>query len=687
MWVVATCDVLYVHAHPDGMAPAPGPWHLPVPGFPALSSSRARPLLLLALATALTAAAPLGAIADGNPDPVAQAVLLAKKGRADAARRQYEEAAGLSPVIAEWLILRAAVLTPDSLEREALYARIELPVVRAQITRVEAETRERLGDLAGAAVRYDSLGQLAEATRLRLRQARTEAQRQGLRSGLLSIARQRVRSPEAADAIRFLASSAVALTPQEGLECARLATEAGLPLEAALLYSRALRHGAALPADQLAYGRALASLRRHREAITAFRRMPRSGPLAAAALYGEAWSRARLGQRSEAERLAGMVLSLFPDDSAVVARALYLQGSLAWDAGRHLDAREPWLALVNRFPAADSVGRAGFLAALALYEEGQATQAAAEWQRIQALDRGTDGQAAGYWAGRAWESVGDSARSRQAWGAVLERDSSSYYAYASATRLGSRGWTPPAAADRFTVYADVEAAMERIAVLRAAGLATEATWERNWLLREQVRSPERLLAVGDAFRRRGDVEAGIASARVALTRGAPRDARSYRLLYPRHHDSDLIEQAQAVGVDPLVVAALIRQESAWNPTARSRVGARGLMQVMPATGRLIARQLGVRGWRADHLDEPALNLRFGTFYLGQVLQRFNGDLIRALAAYNAGPGRVPVWSVGRAADDPELFIERIGFRETRDYVRIIQRNLALYRALYPAGTS
>src|SRR5690606_5670570 len=167
--------------------------------------------------------------------------------------------------------------------------------------------------------------------------------------------------------------------------------------------------------------------------------------------------------------------------------------------------------------------------------------------------------------------------------------------------------------------------------------------------------------------------------------GAPRDSRTYRLLYPRHYDQQLTEQAAATGLDPMLLAALIRQESAWNPEARSRVGARGLMQIMPGTGRLIARQLGLRGWRVDHLDEPALNLRFGAFYLGQVLQRFNGDVVRGLAAYNAGPGRVPTWSAGRAGDDPELFIERISFREPRDYVRIIQRNLALYRALYPDG--
>ncbi|MBK7785476.1 MAG: lytic transglycosylase domain-containing protein [Gemmatimonadetes bacterium] len=648
-------------------------------------STRARlPLLLLA---GLLGAAPLPLLADdgGDPAPVRAALARARESRRPEAGAHLRAAADSAPVIADWLLLRAAALSEDSLERSDLYTRIQLPVVRARIGLTEATARERDGDLAGAARTFDSLGLFTDATRLRLRQARTDAQRRGLRDGLLSLARQRAGTPAAQEALKFLASPTVVLTPQEALEVARLAGRSGLPLEAALLYSRAVRRGPAEPADLLAYARALASLRRHREAITTFHRIPVTSPLSADALYGEAASRARLGERTAARAALTRLLQRVPDDSVLTPRALFLRGSLAWDDGAHRDAREPWLALVTRYPHADSVGRAGFLAALALYEEGRIDQAGEEWSRIHQLDTGADGLAAGYWAARALHEAGDTSGATLLWQSVMARDSVSYYAYASAARLGRPGWQPAAAPDRFTHFLDVDSAMSRIGLLKAAGMVEEASWERAWLTAERVRSPQRLLSVADAFRRLGDPDASIASARAALARGAPRDARTYRLLYPRHYEDNLAAEARAIGVDPLVVAALIRQESAWNAGARSRVGARGLMQVMPATGRLIARQLGVRGWRVDHLDEPALNLRFGTFYLGQVLQRFNGDLVRALAAYNAGPGRVPLWSVGRAADDPEMFVERIGFKETRDYVRTIQRNVALYRALYPAA--
>ncbi len=649
-----------------------------------MTSTRLRAPLLLAACLLGTAAFPLHADDGGDPAPVRAALARARDSRPSAAAMHLRAAADSTPEIADWLLLRAAALAADSLERNALYARIQLPVVRARIGLTEAAARERQGDLAGAARTFDSLGLFIDATRLRLRQARTDTQRRGLRDGLLSIARQRAGTAAAQEALKFLASPTVVLTPQEALAVARLAGHSGLPLEAALLYSRAVRRGPAEPADLLAYARALASLRRHREAITTFHRIPATSPFAAEALYGEAASRARLGERSAARAALARLLQRFPEDSLTTPRALFLRGSLAWEEGEHGEAREPWLALVSRYPHADSVGRAGFLAALALYEEGRIDQAAAEWHRIHQLDAGADGQAAGYWAARASSEAGDSGRATMLWQSVMSRDSVSYYAYASAARLGIPGWQPAPAPDRFTHFLDVDSAMSRIGLLKAAGMVEEASWERAWLTSERVRSPQRLLSVADAFRRLGDADASIASARTALARGAPRDARTYRLLYPRHYEENLTAEAQAIGVDPLVVAALIRQESAWNAGARSRVGARGLMQVMPATGRLIARQLGVRGWRVDHLDEPALNLRFGTFYLGQVLQRFNGDLVRALAAYNAGPGRVPLWSFGRAAEDPELFIERIGFKETRDYVRTIQRNVALYRALYPA---
>jgi soluble lytic murein transglycosylase len=106
------------------------------------------------------------------------------------------------------------------------------------------------------------------------------------------------------------------------------------------------------------------------------------------------------------------------------------------------------------------------------------------------------------------------------------------------------------------------------------------------------------------------------------------------------------------------------------------------MQVMPATGREIARAIGLDGFHPDQLFDPAVNVRLGVRHLAAQIRSFDGDVVRTLAAYNAGRTPVLRWSERAGSDDPELFTERIGYEETRDYVRIVQRNVAIYRALY-----
>lgn len=642
--------------------------------------------LVLATAAALTPGQGWAASdGDGVMDPALGREVLAKA-RASAtevALRRYLEAAESYPVVAEWLLLRTAILTRDGDERAALYARIRMPVVRARALAAEAVAREAAGDLNGAAIRYDSLGRMTEGMRLRLRLAWTRDQRLALRGGLLAVARERPSHPESREALQYLATVAVDLAPQEALEAARLASASGLTGPAVKLYARAARVGLSKPQDVLAYGSALASQRRHREAIRVLSRLASDSVFGPEVLYRQAWSYARLGDSRRAETALGGVFARASEDPAVRPRALFLAGDLAWQRGEHMQARERWTELVRRYPGADSVGRAGFLAALALYEVGQTAEAAREWERVHLIDGGTDGLAAGYWGGRAWTESGDTQRAAGLWQSVMARDSTSYYAVLSARRLNVAPWRPAPAAEGFASYTDIDSAMARLQLLDALGMDEEVAFELNWLLRGPGVSPERALAIADGLRRIGQSSAAVAAARRALAVGAAPDARTYRLLYPWHFGESIAEQSTLSGVDPRLVAALIRQESSWEPRARSRVGAVGLMQVMPATGRLIARSLGVRGWRSDHLLEPATNLRFGTWFLAQSLRRWDGDLSRALAAYNAGGTRVPLWSTGRAASDPELFVERISFKETRDYVRIIQRNLGLYEALYP----
>ncbi len=142
----------------------------------------------------------------------------------------------------------------------------------------------------------------------------------------------------------------------------------------------------------------------------------------------------------------------------------------------------------------------------------------------------------------------------------------------------------------------------------------------------------------------------------------------------------VVAAARAAGLDPAVLYGLIRQESRFVADARSAVGAAGLMQIMPATAKWTARQLGIP-YRAEMLADRDANLQLGAAYLKRVLDDFDGSLAMAAAAYNAGPGRPRRWREGGATIEAAAWAESIPFNETRDYVKKVLSNSVDYAAL------
>ncbi len=156
----------------------------------------------------------------------------------------------------------------------------------------------------------------------------------------------------------------------------------------------------------------------------------------------------------------------------------------------------------------------------------------------------------------------------------------------------------------------------------------------------------------------------------------------WQLLFPRPYWGDLQASAQAQGLDPYLVASLIRQESEFNPGAVSRANAMGLMQLLPAVGKAEAKRTGMKGFSNGSLLNPTVNLKLGTANLRQVLDRFNGTPEYALAAYNAGDVPVRNWMGENNYRDLPEFVESIPYTETREYVQSILRNREMYRQLY-----
>ncbi len=231
---------------------------------------------------------------------------------------------------------------------------------------------------------------------------------------------------------------------------------------------------------------------------------------------------------------------------------------------------------------------------------------------------------------------------------------------------------------------DADPAVERIRFFGANGLE-EGEWEGLDYLLKAVNDAQRTArcqALADA----GFMHTAVQFAQAAQT-GKPGEARSPSsvwLDYPVAYAALLKPTAEAAGVDPWLMLAVSRQESTFRAGIESKSGAMGLMQLMPSTAKGLAKKNPqVRPDDAAHLKSPASSLRLGAAYLHQMLERSGGNLVFALASYNAGPGNCDKWRKAVSGDDMDAFIEAIPFAETKDYVKRVLGNYAAYHSLYP----
>jgi len=153
-------------------------------------------------------------------------------------------------------------------------------------------------------------------------------------------------------------------------------------------------------------------------------------------------------------------------------------------------------------------------------------------------------------------------------------------------------------------------------------------------------------------------------------------------LFPRPYWESLRRNSEANGLDPYLVASLIRQESEFNPGVVSHANAYGLMQLLPKTGKGTAKQVGLHNYKTDSLLDPSINIELGTKYFREMVDHFGGQVEYALAAYNAGSSRVEDWRSAGNFHDIEEFVESIPFTETREYVQAIVRNAEVYKQVY-----
>jgi soluble lytic murein transglycosylase len=360
--------------------------------------------------------------------------------------------------------------------------------------------------------------------------------------------------------------------------------------------------------------------------------------------------------------------------------------------------------LATRFPTDSRASYVHWRAAWLDYRQGRIEQAREEFiNQVRQWPNGMEVPAALYWRARIAENEHDTATAQTWYAKLADRYRNYYYGYLARERLSKMG----------ALNIGTDAVLDRIPPVKPFDEdARETTVPSNDLRVEKSRLLENAglaeFAVKELMADDGGTSANWATLQIArvyrdagkyhralqiLKRAVPTyysvelDAlpREYwEHLFPRPYWTDLKAGALTNGLDPDLVASLIRQESEFNPAAISHANAWGLMQLLPPVGRGEAREIKMRGFVTEALLSPNVNLKLGTRYFKEMTDHYNGQVEYALAAYNAGTNRVDGWlSNGKFHDVPE-FVESIPFTETREYVQAIMRNAQVYRRLYPA---
>ncbi|SCW47602.1 lytic transglycosylase domain-containing protein [Ancylobacter rudongensis] len=291
-----------------------------------------------------------------------------------------------------------------------------------------------------------------------------------------------------------------------------------------------------------------------------------------------------------------------------------------------------------------------------------------------------------YWQGRAYEALGSTANARSQY-ATAAQYGTAYYGQLAAARLGNSRvkiqTAPTANAAQRNAFNRDEGVMifKLLEKLDKSNLSIALGYD----LAERLPDAAQLGLLAELAKQQGDARAMTMIGKVALNRGIPLEAEAYPTIgIPAY-------QPITEDVDRSLVYAIARQESMFNPSARSSAGATGLMQVMPATGATIARRTGTK-LDPRRLAVPAVNVQYGAAELRSLLDNYQNNYVLTFAAYNAGRGNVAKWiaAYGDPRDpsvDPIDWVERIPFSETRNYVQRVMENAQVYKSRFGSRDS
>ncbi|HYA87968.1 MAG TPA: tetratricopeptide repeat protein [Nitrospirota bacterium] len=442
------------------------------------------------------------------------------------------------------------------------------------------------------------------------------------------------------------------------------------------------------------------------------------------ALYWLGKSYSKLGDRDRGVRTFQKVLDRFPG-SGWADEALFLTGNIYREAGDMKKALQYYARLMQEYPDSNVADSGIWWMAWSYYTAGDYVKAEQTLQElVSRYPRSFLVNQARYWQGRAAEKRGELAHAMEYYGQVLKKGPFTYYGNRASERkqrleaigivlnaddrtssepgaicakvacaedpvssfendAGSPEWTD----ETKQVFAATPLFRKTLEMMQL-DLKSEAAQEL-WTLQDTMPNKNGILiGLSKAFFELGEYNRSLLLVLRNYQRYLPAPNKGvtedlWLLAYPQGYWESILSYARKYEQDPYFIAAIIREESQFSPTALSPAGARGLMQVMPATGERAAQSIKLRDFDRGKLFEIDTAINIGTWYIGQLMKRFNNDPLLVAAAYNAGPEAVASWLAKYGYEgDHEAFVEEIPFAETRGYVKKVLRNYTEYKRIY-----
>ncbi|RII25182.1 MAG: lytic transglycosylase [Geobacter sp.] len=493
---------------------------------------------------------------------------------------------------------------------------------------------------------------------------------------------------KAHDQLQNLAGQGIAVTPYSSDELFRR----GMTLYDMRRYEQAIKVFSAIPPDtlnadvarklELKTAQAMVKARRYKDGEQALNKILSDNPRKEIAAEATLWLARVQSKTGRDDTAVATFLKLAETCPAsdLADDALMEAAYIRKFQNRSADALPLLRRLLTEYPRSGLKKTAQWETAWASYLTGDYPTATNLFQELTAV--GSYREKALYWGGRALVAAGNTDNARAFYTKLVTEYPYGYYAlmYRSAVNLP---------ADKsLNLQTDVAHllpvpdGLDRAKMLIVCGLYEEARRELVYARRNAGTKGKTLYGIARLYLEMGNYNGALASVKQVQPEKLDKDtAVTWELLYPFGYREIVAKNAAVCGVDESLVHSIIRAESSYSPTAKSPVGAIGLMQLMPATAKSMSgSKKGT--FTADSLTKPDINIAYGTRHLRDLLQSYDGDQVMAIAAYNGGSGNVNRWRKTFGSLRQDEFVENITYGETREYVKKVLTGAYLYRLLY-----